>query len=201
MRFALLALLFWLFRNDVTIAENFYGSTASEDDKSHGSAYATQPRPADGDGARKSSSGTLETENRAAIMNKMPEENSSKVPPTHQKLSSIFPSANLPEDMKESWQQHLVEQFNTFRTEDVDDSLGTNADEEEKIRTTRRQLSNGRDVRFQGDFAFSGDDDVLDERTLLDVFGEAAKEFLTQRVVSYLNAMLKEFNIVQYRNC
>ena len=35
---------------------------------------------------------------------------------------------------------------------------------------------------FQGDFAAEAQ--VLDERTLLDVFGEAAKEFLTQRVVS-----------------
>ena len=117
----------------------------------------------------------------------------SSVRPPAQKLSAIFPAASLPENAKETWHQHLAEQFKTFRTADVEDSFGTgdnnhNAaarelDDDDKTRSTKRHLNNGRDVRFQGDFAFSGDDTVLDERTLLDVFGEAAKEFLTQRVV------------------
>ena len=112
-------------------------------------------------------------------------------PLSTQKLTAIFPASNVPAEFKDNWQQHLVEQFKTFRTQDVEDELGVAeppspkiSREDREVRTTQRRLSNGRDARFQGDFAFSGDDHVLDERTLLDVFGEAAKEFLTQRVVS-----------------
>eukprot|EP00977_Amphora_coffeiformis_P011625 scaffold2791_cov154-Amphora_coffeaeformis.AAC.9 len=140
------------------------------------------------------------------------EEPPSKVP-TH-KLSAIFPAASVPVDMKESWQQHLVEQmassFPTVDERDNDDSSSRDAaadavpsldknndapvqprdeevdeqDQEDKVQITLTKLSSsGRDYssRFQGDFGAFGDDN--DERTLLDVFGEAAKEFLTQRVI------------------
>lgn len=96
--------------------------------------------------------------------------NNNKIPT--QKFSSIFPASNVPSDMKESWQQHLVEQF------------AANDDVTHKTR----------DARFQGDFAFSGEEDVLDERTLLDVFGEAAKEFLTQRVVRGMKECLSKYS-------
>lgn len=111
-----------------------------------------------------------------------------------QKMSAIFPGSSVPPDLKESWQQHLMEQFTSLRGSD--DADVPSAADCASPSTMDRHVSDSspssnddrrRDARFQGDFG-AGEEDALDDRTILDVFGEAAKEFLTQRVVrTFLN--------------
>lgn len=128
-------------------------------------------------------------------------------------VRSKLPSTNFPSELKDNWQQQLVKQFMSFRTQETDDSLGAPspprrhdgystlkirtfpemANSEGRSATQRRHIDKKRDTRFQGDFgAFSSGNshygEILDDRTLLlDVFGEAAKEYLTQRVVCHVS--------------
>jgi hypothetical protein len=128
--------------------------------------------------------------------------------PETAKLTAIFPVSHVPTERQGDWQEHLVEQLGgggggqvqvqlEQREQDeptfIDDLSTTyspmtetySSMDNKKIDASIYKESDGHSktiIGFQGDFAAS-DDNVLDERTIIDIFGEAAKEFLTQRVV------------------